>query len=188
MIASEKMNVSSKIEVKNQISKKISSSVSKIDEDEKLTIDEGPNHNEASEFNSEEKAKKMESEGHSELTLEFIQSKWTEFVNYISSHKPSVGTILDSCVVKSIDQKQINISLFDQPKFNFSVLERNKHWITHSLEQMISYPVIIKFILKEKKNILKTNTNSKTKKNSLQKNGKTIVSQIIDVFDGEIIN
>ena len=187
-IVSEKMNVSSKIEVKNQISKKIFSSVSKIDEDEKSNIDEGPNHNEVSEFNSEEKAKKMEPEEHSELTLEFIQSKWTEFVNYISSHKPSVGTILDSCVVQSIDQKQINISLFDQPKFNFSVLERNKHWITHSLEQMISYPVIIKFILKEKKNILKTNTNSKTKKNSLQKNGKTIVSQIIDVFDGEIIN
>ena len=130
----------------------------------------------------------MKSEGQSELTLEFIQSKWTEFVHYISSHKPSVGTILDSCMVQSIDQKQINISLFDQPKFNFSVLERNKHWITHSLEQMISYPVIIKFILEEKKKKIGTNIDSKTNKNSIKKNEKTIVSQIIDVFDGEIIN
>ena len=187
-MASEKMDLSTKFETKNQISEQIRPSVSIKDEKERPNIDEGPNHNKVSEFNSEEQAKKTESEVQSGLTLEFIQSKWTEFVHYISSHKPSVGTILDSCMVQSIDQKQINISLFDQPKFNFSVLERNKHWITHSLEQIISYPVIIKFILKEKKNILETNTNSKTKKNSLQKNGKTIVSQIIDVFDGEIIN
>jgi len=187
-MASEKMDPSTKIEVKNQISEQIRPSVSIKDERERSNIDESPNHNKVSKFNSDEQEKKMKSEGQSELTLEFIQSKWTEFVHYISSHKPSVGTILDSCMVQSIDQKQINISLFDQPKFNFSVLERNKHWITHSLEQMISYPVIIKFILEEKKNKIGTNIDSKTNKNSIKKNEKTIVSQIIDVFDGEIIN
>ena len=187
-MASEKMDPSTKIEVKNQISEQIRPSVSIKDERERSNIDESPNHNKVSKFNSDEQKKKMKSEGQSELTLEFIQSKWTEFVHYISSHKPSVGTILDSCMVQSIDQKQINISLFDQPKFNFSVLERNKHWITHSLEQMISYPVIIKFILEEKKKKIGTNIDSKTNKNSIKKNEKTIVSQIIDVFDGEIIN
>ena len=187
-MASEKMDPSTKIEVKNQISEQIRPSVSIKDERERSNIDESPNHNKVSKFNSDEQKKKMKSEGQSELTLEFIQSKWTEFVHYISSHKPSVGTILDSCMVQSIDQRQINISLFDQPKFNFSVLERNKHWITHSLEQMISYPVIIKFILEEKKKKIGTNIDSKTNKNSIKKNEKTIVSQIIDVFDGEIIN
>ena len=187
-MASEKMVPSTKIELKNQISEQIRPSVSIKDERERSNIDESPNHNKVSKFNSDEQKKKMKSEGQSELTLEFIQSKWTEFVHYISSHKPSVGTILDSCMVQSIDQKQINISLFDQPKFNFSVLERNKHWITHSLEQMISYPVIIKFILEEKKKKIGTNIDSKTNKNSIKKNEKTIVSQIIDVFDGEIIN
>ncbi len=187
-MASEKMDPSTKIEVKNQISEQIRPSVSIKDERERSNIDESPNHNKVSKFNSDEQEKKIKPEGQSELTLEFIQSKWTEFVHYISSHKPSVGTILDSCMVQSIDQKQINISLFDQPKFNFSVLERNKHWITHSLEQMISYPVIIKFILEEKKKKIGTNIDSKTNKNSIKKNEKTIVSQIIDVFDGEIIN
>ena len=155
---------------------------------EKSLAEESRNKKEVSDSDSAEETTKPESNGQSELTLEFIQSKWTEFVHYISSHKPSVGTILDSCMVQSIDQKQINISLFDQPKFNFSVLERNKHWITHSLEQMISYPVIIKFILEEKKKKIGTNIDSKTNKNSIKKNEKTIVSQIIDVFDGEIIN
>ena len=48
--------------------------------------------------------------------------------------------------------------------------------------------VLIKFILEEKKNKSGTNTKNKTNKNLLQKNGKIVASQIIDVFDGEIIN
>ena len=118
---------------------------------EKSIVDESQNKKEVSDSDSAEEETKPKSNGQSELTLEFIQSKWSDFVHYVSSHKPSVGTILESCVVQNIDHKQLHISLFDQPKFNFSVLERNKHWIAHSLEQMISYPVIIKFILEEKK-------------------------------------
>ncbi len=155
---------------------------------EKSKVDVHQNIKEVSDSNSEKDIKQQEAEGQDELTLEFIQSKWTDFVHYVSSHKPSVGTILESCVVKNIEQKQIYISLFDQPKFNFSVLERNKHWISHSLEQIISHPIIIKFILDDKQNKTGTNTKNKTNNNLLQNNGKAVVSKIIDVFDGEIIN
>ena len=73
-------------------------------------------------------------------------------------------------------------------KFNFSILERNKRWISHSLEKIISHPVSIKFIFEEKQKKSGNNTKNKSNKNLLQKNGKAIISQIIDVFDGEIIN
>jgi hypothetical protein len=174
--------------VKHEISEPELSPVLIKEQKEKSIADESRNKKEVSDSDSAEETTKPESNGQSELTLEFIQSKWTDFVDYVSSHKPSVGTILESCVVQNIDQKQIHVSLFDQPKFNFSVLERNKHWIAHSLEQMISHPVIIDFILEETQNKSGTNTKNKTNKNLLQKNGKAVVSQIIDVFDGEIIN
>ena len=187
-VAPEKTDTSSNIKVKHEISKPDISPVLIKEQKAKSIVDENQNQKEVSDSNSVEETTKSEPNGQSELTLEFIQSKWTDFVHYVSSHKPSVGTILESCVVQNIDQKQIHVSLFDQPKFNFSVLERNKHWIAHSLEQMISHPVIIKFILEEKKNKSGTNTKNKTNKNLLQKNGKIVASQIIDVFDGEIIN
>jgi len=91
-------------------------------------------------------------------------------------------------MAQNIDKKELHVSLFDQPKFNFSVLERNKRWISHSLEQIISHPVSIKFIFEEKQNKSGNNTKNKSNKNLLHKNGKAIISQIIDVFDGEIIN
>lgn len=150
--------------------------------------DDKENQDENSDSISDEEKIKPESNGQGELTLEFIQSKWTDFVQYVTSHKPSVGTILESCVVQNIDQKQVLVSLYDQPKFNFSVLERNKRWISHSLERVISHPVNINFIFEEKKNNSGTITKIKLNKNLEQKNGKAIVSQIIDVFDGEIIN
>ena len=99
-----------------------------------------------------------------------------------------MGTILESCVAQNIDQKQVHVSLFDQPKFNFSVLERNKRWISHSLEKVIAHPVNINFFFEEKKSNSGTITKIKLNRNLEQKNGKAIVSKIIDVFDGEIIN
>lgn len=186
-VAPKKTDTSSNIKVKHKISKPDIPPVLIKEQKAKSIVDESLNQKEVFDSNSVEETTKLESNGQSELTLELIQSKWTDFVHYVSYHKPSVGTILESCVVQNIDHKQLHISLFDQPKFNFSVLERNKHWIAHSLEQMISHPVIIKFILEEKKNKSGKNTKNITNKNLLQTNEKAVVSQIIDVFDGEII-
>jgi len=184
----EKMETSSNIKVKHEISEPESPSVLIEGQTEKSKVDENQNYEEISDSESAEETTKPEPNGQGELTLEFIQSKWTDFIHYVSSHKPSVGTILESCMAQNIDKKELHVSLFEQPKFNFSVLERNKRWISHSLEQIISHPVSIKFIFEEKQNKSGNNTKNKSNKNLLQKNGKAIISQIIDVFDGEIIN
>ena len=184
----EKTETSSNIKVKHEISEPESPSVLIEGQTEKSKVDENQNYEEISDSESAEETTKPEPNGQAELTLEFIQSKWTDFVHYVSSHKPSVGTILESCMAQNIDKKELHVSLFEQPKFNFSVLERNKRWISHSLEQIISHPVSIKFIFEEKQNKSGNNTKNKSNKNLLHKNGKAIISQIIDVFDGEIIN
>ncbi len=123
-----------------------------------------------------------------ELSFELIQSKWRDFVDYVSIHKPSVGTILDSCTVQDMENNTINVLISDQPRFNYDLLERNKPWILLSLEKIISKPVKIKILYQEEseKNETKININSKNK--SRTKNDESIVSQIINQFDGELIS
>lgn len=123
-----------------------------------------------------------------ELSFELIQSKWSDFVDYVSIHKPSVGTILDSCTVQDMENNTINVLISDQPRFNYDLLERNKPWILLSLEKIISKPVKIKISYQEEseKNETKININSKNK--SRTKNDESIVSQIINQFDGELIS
>ena len=123
-----------------------------------------------------------------ELSFELIQSKWSDFVDYVSIHKPSVGTILDSCTVQDMENNTINVLISDQPRFNYDLLERNKPWILLSLEKIISKPVKIKILYQEEseKNETKININSKNK--SRTKNDESIVSQIINQFDGELIS
>ena len=181
----EKTDTHSKKDVKLEISEtKLPAVKNDVNTDSSKGNENGKQEN-ISDSVSEEKP---EQNDQGELSLEFIQSKWTDFVHYVSSHKPSVGTILERCAAQNIDQKHLHVSLFDQPKFNFSVLERNKRWISHSLERVISHPVSIKFVFEEKPKESGTIKKKKSNKDNLQNNGKSIVSQIIDVFDGEIIN
>jgi DNA polymerase III gamma/tau subunit len=181
----EKTDTHSKKDVKLEISEtKLPAVKNDVNTDSSKGNENGKQEN-ISDSVSEEKP---EQNDQGELSLEFIQSKWTDFVHYVSSHKPSVGTILERCAAQNIDQKHLHVSLFDQPKFNFSVLERNKRWISHSLERVISHPVSIKFVFEEKPKESGTIKKKKSNKDNLQSNGKAIVSQIIDVFDGEIIN
>ena len=114
-----------------------------------------------------------------------IQSKWSDFIDYVSIHKPSVGTILDSCTLQDIVKNTLHVLIFDQPRFNYDLLERNKPWISLSLEKIISEPVKIKFLYQEKNG---TTVNVKTKNKYASKNDEKIVSQIINQFDGELIN
>ncbi|MBH50221.1 MAG: DNA polymerase III subunit gamma/tau [Candidatus Marinimicrobia bacterium] len=123
-----------------------------------------------------------------ELSFDLIQSKWSDFIDYVSIHKPSVGTILDSCTLQDIVKNTLHVLIFDQPRFNYDLLERNKPWISLSLEKIISEPVKIKILYQEKSEKNGTTVNVKSKNKSISKNDKKIVSQIINQFDGELIN
>ena len=102
----EKTETSSNIKVKHEISEPESPSVLTEGQTEKSKVDENQNYEEISDSDSAEETTKPEPNDQGELTLEFIQSKWTDFVHYVSSHKPSVGTILESCMAQNIDKKK----------------------------------------------------------------------------------
>jgi DNA polymerase-3 subunit gamma/tau len=125
--------------------------------------------------------------GQSKLSLELIQTKWSEFVTYIGSHKPSIGSILNHCNPSELNEDEVCICLHNQPKFNFTVLERNKPWISQSLGKIISQSINIKFFFDENSKVLGTNKERNSKKNH-NKNDESLISKIIEKFDGELIN
>ena len=125
--------------------------------------------------------------GQCKLSMEMIQAKWSEFVTYIESHKPSIGSILNHCNLSELNKNEVRINLHNQPKFNFTVLERNKPWISQSLEKIISQPINIKFFFDENSKVMGTNKERKSKKNH-NKNDESLISKIIEKFDGELIN
>ncbi len=125
---------------------------------------------------------------HVEISIDKIEKKWSDFIEYILGHKQSVGTLLQKCEPRKFNKKQLEIYYIGQSNFNFDLLERNKPWIAQSLENIILEPVFIKFIHDPKTKVSKKNNDVKSINQENHQSAEEIVSQIIETFDGEIIN
>ena len=99
-----------------------------------------------------------------------------------------MGTLLQKCEPRKFNKKQLEIYYIGQSNFNFDLLERNKPWIAQSLENIILEPVFIKFIHDPKTKVSKKNNDVKSINQENHQSAEEIVSQIIETFDGEIIN
>ncbi len=123
------------------------------------------------------------------ISLEEVQSVWGEITKEVSASRPSIGTILDHCMVNKVHGKVLEVVMTGQPKFNLNLLEKNKKLIEVQVEKSIEKSVILRFKIDEKGESISTdstkNTEEQNKNNAPQKD-QTLL-QIIERFDGEII-
>ena len=123
------------------------------------------------------------------ISLEEVQSVWGEITKEVSASRPSIGTILDHCMVNKVHGKVLEVVMTGQPKFNLNLLEKNKNLIEVQVEKSIEKSVILRFKIDEKGESISTdstkNTEEQNKNNAPQKD-QTLL-QIIERFDGEII-
>ena len=123
------------------------------------------------------------------ISLEEVQSVWGEITKEVSASRPSIGTILDHCMVNKVHGKVLEVVMTGQPKFNLNLLEKNKKLIEVQFEKSIEKSVILRFKIDEKGESISTdstkNTEEQNKNNAPQKD-QTLL-QIIERFDGEII-
>ena len=123
------------------------------------------------------------------LSLEDVESKWGETIQFISGNRPSLGSVMESCNLTNLHGKLLEISLSNQPSFNLNLLEKNKKIIEVQLKELLEKTIVIKFILDKSKNdaVLKTENNTiKTTGDTIENKDQTLL-KIIERFDGEIL-
>jgi DNA polymerase-3 subunit gamma/tau len=118
------------------------------------------------------------------IDLDGIHKKWDEFIEELSSERPSIGNVLSHCEVSQFAGNRLEIKLVNGNNFNLRTLEKNKNIIENYLERIYGFPVKTAFLMTKSDESQKVKKD--IKKESAKKNNTT--AKLIELFDGEILN
>lgn len=119
------------------------------------------------------------------LDLEHIKSNWHQVISKIGSIKTSVAMVLEQTLPMDLNNRKLDIAVYDQPKFSFDRLERNRSLIESTFEGVFNQTVRMTFLLAE-------DTQEEIKHElpngpSVPIKGNPVVNRVIELFDGEIL-
>jgi DNA polymerase III gamma/tau subunit len=122
------------------------------------------------------------------ITLEKINKEWVSFVEKITKERPSIGTALEHSQPTDLEGNTLTIKVFDLPKFSVGNLNRNKQVIERFADEHYGTILNIKSVQGKREGELK-HTSAEVEDNieTNKSEGKTVVSRVIEVFDGEIL-
>jgi DNA polymerase III subunit gamma/tau len=118
------------------------------------------------------------------IDIDKINAKWDEFIEELSSERPSIGNVLSHCEVGQFAGNRLEIKFVNGNNFNYRTLEKNKQIIENYLEKTYGSPIKTA-LLKTKPTETKTVTKDIKKENEKTNN---TTAKIIELFDGEILN
>ncbi len=118
------------------------------------------------------------------IDLEGIIEKWDDFIDELSSERPSIGNVLAHCDVSRFAGNRLEIKLVNGNNFNLRTLEKNKNVIENYLEKLYGFTIKTAFLM------TKSEESQKDKKDIKKENAKTnnTTAKLIELFDGEILN
>ena len=118
------------------------------------------------------------------IDIDGINEKWDDFIEEISSGRPSIGNVLSHCEVSQFTGNRLEIKLVNGNNFNLRTLEKNKNVIENYLEKIYGLPLKTALLM------TKSDELPKIKKNIKKENAKTdnTTAKLIELFDGEILN
>jgi DNA polymerase-3 subunit gamma/tau len=118
--------------------------------------------------------------------LDDINKKWTEVISLVSKTRRSIGSIMEHSKPESVNENNISISLRGQPKFNLSLLEKNRTLIEQKIEEVFHNMYKIEFFLSDKAEDSESKLTPEKTEKTVKKKPDT-ASRIIELFDGEIL-
>ncbi len=118
------------------------------------------------------------------VTLEIVKQKWDDFIEELSSEKPSVSNALKHCAIGQLTGNRLEIKMINGNNFNLRTLEKNKLVIEKYLEKIYESPLRTVFLMTRTEEVEK---GSDIKKEEMVKANQT-TAKLIELFDGEIIN
>jgi len=122
------------------------------------------------------------------ITIEKIKKDWPDFVEKITKERPSIGTALEHSEPTDLEGNTLTIKVFDLPKFSVGNLNRNKQVIERFADEHYAARLNIKSVQGNREGEVKHS--SSVVEDNIETNeseGKTVVSRVIEVFDGEIL-
>ncbi len=118
------------------------------------------------------------------INLDLINERWEDFIESLTSERPSVGNVLSHCELVQIVGNRLEIKFINGNDFNYKTLENNKNIIEKYLEKMYNYPLKTVFIKSKSKLPKEDDSSEKRDDKKIQKT----TAKLIELFDGEIIN
>lgn len=124
------------------------------------------------------------------ISLEAIEEKWGGLVGKVTKERPSIGTALEHSEPVQLDGNKLIINVYDLPKFSVGNLNRNNQVIERFVEAHYGVGLKIKAEHAERngtdapKNPVVTESPTST---APSQDGETVVSRVLEVFDGEIL-
>ena len=160
--------------------------ITKNDDITDFKIDEGFNVNKEStksKTSNDEKQKPL-------LDLEVIKDTWNDFVSKISNKRPSISTILEHADPIELNGNSLTLNIVDLPKFSVGNLEHNQELINQFAQEHYDIPlkIVPKLVQSNNSDNFSKKNDPKVDEEDSSSNSKdTVISKVLEVFDGEIL-
>jgi len=159
--------------------------ITKNDDTTDFKIDEGFNVNEEStksKTSNDEKQKPL-------LDLEVIKDTWNDFVSKISNKRPSISTILEHADPIELNGNSLTLNIVDLPKFSVGNLKHNQELINQFAKEHYGIPlkIVPKLVQSNNSDNTSNKNDSKVDEDHSSNSKDTVISKVLEVFDGEIL-
>ena len=124
------------------------------------------------------------------LDLELIKDTWNDFLSKVSKIRPSIATILEHADPIEMNGNSLTVNIVDLPKFSVGNLEHNQELINQFAQEHYDIPlkIVPKLVQSNNSDNFSKKNDPKVDEEDSSSNSKdTVISKVLEVFDGEIL-
>ncbi len=123
------------------------------------------------------------------LDLEVIKDTWNDFVSKVSNDRPSIASILEHADPIELNGNSLTVNIVDLPKFSVGNLEHNQELINQFAKEHYDIPlkIVPKLVQSNNSDNTSNKNDSKVDKDHSSNSKDSVISKVIEVFDGEIL-
>ncbi len=152
---------------------------------EKKTIELKISDNKTSVESTPKPIEKPSENQRSQFNLELIKRDWLQVINKIAKIKTSVSMVLEHTLPIDLNNRRLDVAIFDQPKFSQGRLERNRTLIEDTFADVFHETVSMIFHINED---VEEDIKHEIPDISVENiNSDPVVKKVIELFDGEIL-
>ena len=123
------------------------------------------------------------------LDLDVIKDTWNDFVKKVSNNRPSIATILEHADPIELNGNSLTVNIVDLPKFSVGNLEHNQELINQFAQEHYDLPlkIVPKLVQSNNSDNISKKNDSKVDEDHSSNSKDTVISKVLEVFDGEIL-
>ena len=121
--------------------------------------------------------------------MEVIKDTWNDFVSKVSNNRPSIATILEHADPIELNGNSLTVNIVDLPKFSIGNLEHNQELINQFAQEHynIAMKIVPKLVQSNNSDDISKKNDPKVDENHPSNNNDSVISKVLEVFDGEIL-